>query len=73
MWSRAAVKSKVEQKRHRRRKGKGREPSIVPDKAWPGTGNGGDRRLRSLRSERSHHAVTGSVASGVGAETGARG
>jgi hypothetical protein len=61
------------QKQHGRRKGKGSEPSSTPDKGCPGMGSGGDRCLHALCHEGGHCAVTRSVASCVGAVTGACG
>jgi hypothetical protein len=57
-------------------KGKGRETSLVPDKAAPARvamATGGDRRLHVLRRERGHYAVTGSVLSDVSAVRNRRG
>jgi hypothetical protein len=56
-----------------RRKGKGREPSTVPDKVHPSMGSGGDRRMRTVHRDRGHHVVTRSVASSAGPATCTRG
>jgi hypothetical protein len=72
-WSSVAAKSEAEQKRHRRRKGRGREPSTTLDKVHPRMGSGGDRRLHTLRRERGHHAMTRSVVNGAGPATSACG
>jgi hypothetical protein len=66
------------QKQHGRRKGNGREPPppSALDKAdptWIAVAISGDRRMCALRRERGYRAMTGSVASGMGAVTGARG
>jgi hypothetical protein len=62
--------------REEEEKGKGMEPSSVPDKgppAWVVAATDGDQRLRTLCRERGHRTVTGSVASDMGAVTGTRG
>jgi hypothetical protein len=66
------------QKQRRRRKGNGREPPppSALDKAdptWTTVVISGHRHMCALRRERGYRAMTGSVASGMGAVTSVRG